>query len=43
MVETGVYDWTTPTGTRFRVTRGRAHGRIPITTPLDHTEPDSEP
>uniref|UniRef100_UPI002B267064 HNH endonuclease signature motif containing protein n=1 Tax=Nocardioides sp. TaxID=35761 RepID=UPI002B267064 len=31
----GVYDWTSPSGHRFRVTRGRRHGRMPITTPLD--------
>ncbi|WP_323793894.1 HNH endonuclease signature motif containing protein, partial [Nocardioides sp.] len=31
----GVYDWTSPSGARFRVTRGRRHGRMPITTPLD--------
>ena len=43
MVEPGVYDWTTPTGTRLRVTRGRPHGRMPLTTPLDQTEPDTPP
>ncbi|WP_323792172.1 HNH endonuclease signature motif containing protein [Nocardioides sp.] len=31
----GVYDWTSPSGHRFRVTRGRRHGRMPVTTPLD--------
>ena len=36
----GVYDWTSPSGLRHRVTRGRRHGRIPITTQLD---PASEP
>ena len=38
--EPGVYDWTSPSGLRYRVTRGRRHGRLPITTILD---PDSEP
>ena len=38
--EPGVYDWTSPTGTRFRVTRARRHGRMPITTQIP---PDSEP
>ena len=38
--EPGVYDWTTPSGHRFRVVRGRRHGRMPITTRLDaETEP----
>ncbi|WP_323793308.1 HNH endonuclease signature motif containing protein, partial [Nocardioides sp.] len=31
----GVYDWTSPSGERFRVVRGRRHGRMPVTTPLD--------
>ncbi|WP_323793693.1 HNH endonuclease signature motif containing protein, partial [Nocardioides sp.] len=31
----GIYDWTSPSGHRFRVVRGRRHGRMPITTPLD--------
>ncbi len=31
----GVYDWTSPSGHRFRVVRGKRHGRLPITTPLD--------
>ncbi|WP_323792502.1 HNH endonuclease [Nocardioides sp.] len=31
----GVYDWTSPSGHRFRVTRGRRHGRMPTTTPLN--------
>ena len=38
--EPGVYDWTSPSGPRYRVTRGRRHGRMPITTALD---PASEP
>uniref|UniRef100_UPI002606F9F2 HNH endonuclease signature motif containing protein n=1 Tax=Nocardioides sp. TaxID=35761 RepID=UPI002606F9F2 len=38
--EPGVYDWTSPSGTRFRVTRARRHGRMPITTQIP---PDSEP
>ncbi len=33
--EPGVYDWTSPSGLRYRVTRGRRHGRLPITTPLE--------
>ena len=36
----GVYDWTSPSGQRFTVTRGRRHGRMPITTPI---EPETEP
>ena len=36
----GVYDWTSPSGLKLRVTRGRRHGRMPVTTLL---EPDSEP
>jgi hypothetical protein len=39
----GVYDWTSPTGTHFRVTRGRRHGRMPITTRLDHDPPADPP
>ncbi|CAN5147033.1 hypothetical protein BH09ACT12_BH09ACT12_37020 [soil metagenome] len=35
----GVYDWTSPSGLRFQVTRGRRHGRMPITTLID-TEPE---
>lgn len=31
----GVYDWTSPSGARFRVTRGHRHGRLPITNTLD--------
>ena len=38
--EPGVYDWTSPSGLRYRVTRGRRHGRLPITTMLVR---DSEP
>ncbi|MGA8847893.1 MAG: HNH endonuclease signature motif containing protein, partial [Nocardioides sp.] len=40
----GVYDWTSPTGLTYRVTRARRHGRMPITTPLGPAaEPDAEP
>ena len=39
----GVYDWTSPTGKRFRVTRSRRHGRLPITTQIDQAPADSEP
>jgi len=39
----GVYDWTSPTGSRFRVTRSRRHGRMPLTTQIDLVPPDSEP
>jgi hypothetical protein len=35
----GVYQWTSPTGARFTVTRGRPHGRQPVTTPLDPDPP----
>ena len=41
--QTGVYDWTSPTGSRFRVTRARRHGRMPITTQIHQIPPDSEP
>ncbi len=37
--EPGVYDWTSPSGNRFRVVRGRRHGRMPITT----ASPDPPP
>ena len=40
--ESGVYEWTSPSGHRSRVTRGRRHGRMPITTPLDGPH-DTEP
>jgi hypothetical protein len=36
----GVYYWISPSGARFQVTRGRRHGRMPITTPID---PETEP
>ncbi|MAS53382.1 MAG: DUF222 domain-containing protein, partial [Pimelobacter sp.] len=39
----GVYDWTSPSGARFRVTRARRHGRIPLTTQIHQAPPDSEP
>ena len=39
----GVYDWTSPTGTHFRVTRSRRDGRLPITTQIDQAPADSEP
>ena len=40
----GVYDWTTPSGARYRVTRGRRHGRMPVTTELPpDTQPDPPP
>ncbi|CAN5301279.1 hypothetical protein BH09ACT12_BH09ACT12_37230 [soil metagenome] len=31
----GVYDWTSPSGLRFQVVRGRRHGRMPITTLIE--------
>ena len=40
--EPGVYEWTSPSGHRFRVVRGRRHGRMPITTRLDDP-PGTEP
>ena len=43
MVEPGVYEWTSPSGARFRVTRGHPHHRLPITTPLDPDPPPPEP
>ena len=39
----GVYHWTSPSGAEFRVTRGRRHGRMPITTQIHQIPPDSEP
>jgi hypothetical protein len=43
MVTPGVYEWTSPSGARFRVTRGHPHRRAPITTPLDPDPPPGEP
>ncbi|MAS56731.1 MAG: hypothetical protein CMJ44_19280, partial [Pimelobacter sp.] len=39
----GVYDWTSPTGSRFRVTRSRRHGRLPITTQIHDPAHDPQP
>jgi hypothetical protein len=39
----GAYEWTSPTGARFTVTRGQPHGRLPITNPLDPPDPDPPP
>ncbi len=41
--EPGVYDWTSPSGNRFRVVRGRRHGRMPITTRLTPTHHQQSP
>jgi hypothetical protein len=43
MASPGVYEWTSPSGARFRVTRGHPHHRLPITTPLDPDPPPGEP
>jgi hypothetical protein len=43
MVEPGVYEWRSPSGARFRVTRSHHHHRAPITTPLDPDPPSGEP
>jgi hypothetical protein len=39
----GTYEWSSPTGARFTVTRGRPHGRLPVTTPLDPDPPPDPP
>ncbi len=41
--EPGVYEWTSPSGLRYRVTRGHRHGRSPRTTELRPARASSEP